>query len=240
MELTSSAALVLPSRERLALALDVERLDEAATWVDRVASEVGLFKVGLELFVAEGPAAVHAVHRRAACFLDLKLHDIPATVAGAVRSASRLNVRYLTVHAGGGPAMLQAAAEAKGPATTLLAVTVLTSMDRAELDALGEPRSARELVLSRARMAVDAGIGGLVCSPEEVAAVRAEVGPKIVLVVPGIRPAGAELGDQKRVGTPEDTLRAGADVLVVGRPIRSAHDPLAAARAIVQSIEASA
>jgi len=224
-------------RDRLAFALDVERLAEAERWVERLAPEVGVFKVGLELFVAEGPEAVVAVQRRgAACFLDLKLHDIPATVAGAVRSASRLGVRYLTVHAGGGPAMLRAAVEAAGPGTTLLAVTVLTSMDEAELAALGETRTARALVVDRARLAVQAGVRGLVCSAEECAAVREAVGPEIALVVPGIRPAGASLGDQKRVGTPAEAIRSGADVLVVGRPIRQAAEPVVAARSIVDEI----
>jgi orotidine-5'-phosphate decarboxylase len=237
----SSPPVPFPSaRDRLAFALDVDGLAEAERWASTLAEEVGVFKVGLELFVAAGPAAVEAVQRRgAACFLDLKLHDIPATVAGAVRSASRLGVRYLTVHAGGGPAMLRAAVEAAGPGTTLLAVTVLTSMDEAELAALGETRSARTLVVDRARLAVQAGVRGLVCSPEECAAVRAAVGPEIALVVPGIRPAGASLGDQKRVGTPAEAIRSGADVLVVGRPIRQAAEPVAAARSIVDEIAAA-
>lgn len=235
----SSPPVAFPSaRDRLAMALDVDGLADAEGWIERLAGEVGVFKVGLELFVAEGPPAVAAVHRRgAACFLDLKLHDIPATVAGAVRSASRLGVRYLTVHAGGGPAMLRAAAEAAGPSTTILAVTVLTSMDQAELSALGEGRTPRELVVARARLAVASGIRGLVCSPEECEAVRAAVGPGVALVVPGIRPAGSDTQDQRRVGTPTSAIRSGADVLVVGRPIRQAADPVAAARAIVAEID---
>ncbi len=238
MEQMSSPPVPFPSsRDRLAFALDVDRLSDAEGWIERLAPEVGVFKVGLELFVSEGPAAALAVHRRgAACFLDLKLHDIPATVAGAVRSASRLGVRYLTLHAGGGPAMLRAAVEAAGPATTLLAVTVLTSMDEGELEALGESRSARALVVDRARLAVQAGVRGLVCSAEECEAVRAAVGPEITLVVPGIRPSGAASHDQKRVGTPAEAVRSGADVLVVGRPIRNAAEPLAAARAIADEI----
>lgn len=241
----SSPPVVLPSplsspRARLAFALDVDGTARAREWIARLSPEVGLFKVGLELFVADGWAPVDAVHDAgAACFLDLKLHDIPATVAGAVRSAVRREVRYLTVHASGGAAMLRAAAEAAhGSGTTLLAVTVLTSMDEQELAGVGDTRSPSELVVRRAELAARAGIGGLVCSPQEVRAVRAAVGPDIALVIPGIRPAGADVGDQKRVGTPEGALADGADVLVVGRPIRDAADPASAARAIVQAIAA--
>lgn len=228
----------LAPRERIAFPLDVETADAAHHWVHRLAGEIDLFKVGLELFVAEGARAIDAVHTVGAhCFLDLKLHDIPATVAGAVRSAVRHRVRYLTIHAAGGAQMMRAAAEAAaGSETTLLAVTVLTSMDEAELVGVGDTRSARELVVRRAELAVRAGIPGLVCSPEEIAAVRVAVGSEVGLIVPGIRPVGAALGDQKRVGTPESALRDGANVLVVGRPIRNADDPVAAARAIVDAI----
>lgn len=227
--------------DRLAFPLDVGSLDEARAWIDRMRGVVTLYKVGLELFVAEGPAVIDAVHESgAACFLDLKLHDIPATVAGAVRSAVSKRVRYLTIHASGGEAMMRAAQEAvSGSTTTLLAVTVLTSMDSAELKAVGDgSASPAELVVRRAMLAQLSGIGGLVCSPAEIAAVRAAVGPKVALVIPGIRPEGSELGDQRRVGTPANALADGADVLVVGRPIRNAADPVAAARAIIDAITA--
>lgn len=224
--------------DRLAFPLDVGSLAEARLWIARMRGAVTLYKVGLELFVAEGPAVIDAVHESgAACFLDLKLHDIPATVAGAVRSAVRKRVRYLTIHAGGGEAMMRAAQEAaQGSNTTLLAVTVLTSMDAAELMAVGDARDPAELVVRRAVLAQRSGVGGLVCSPAEVAAVRAAVGPSTTLVIPGIRPEGSELGDQRRVGTPESALADGANVLVVGRPIRNAPDPIAAARAIIAAI----
>ncbi len=233
-------AFIRPAaRARLAFPLDVGTSSEASGWVDRLSGELDLFKVGLELFVADGASSIAAVHDRGKhCFLDLKLHDIPATVAGAVKSAVRHRVRYLTIHAGGGAAMMRAAVDAAaGSDTTLLAVTVLTSMDDAELAGVGDTRTASELVVRRAELAWAAGIRGLVCSPEEIRAVRAAVGPGMGLVVPGIRPTGSEVGDQKRVGTPESALASGADVLVVGRPIRNAPDPSAAARSIVAAIE---
>jgi orotidine-5'-phosphate decarboxylase len=195
--------------------------------------------VGLELFVAEGPAAVRAVQGAgAACFLDLKLHDIPATVAGAVRSAVDLGVLYCTVHAASGPLALEAACEAaRGSEMRLLAVTALTSLDAPALRAIGftvaEPL---DVVRRLAALALDAGIDGLVCSPHEVALVRQDVGPRVILVTPGVRPSSAPIGDQKRVATPEQAIRAGADVLVIGRPIRTAADPAAAARQIVAEI----
>ncbi len=227
---------VRPPRERLALPLDVPSLADASAWVERLAGEVGLFKVGLQLFVAEGPASVRLVHEAgAACFLDLKLHDIPATMAHAATSAARLGVRYLTVHAAAGPAALAAVAEAlRGSETEALAVTVLTSMDEASLDALGLAGPAPAVVERLGRLAWAAGIRGFVCSPLEVATLRDALGPAATLVVPGVRPAGSDVGDQRRVATPEAAVAAGADVLVVGRPIRRATDPQAAARAIVQ------
>jgi orotidine-5'-phosphate decarboxylase len=169
-------------------------------------------------------------------FLDLKFHDIPNTVAGAVRSAAGLGAKLMTVHAAGGPAMLEAARGAlEGTANSpeLLAVTMLTSMDAGQMGAIGIERSPAEQVELLARMGLGAGMRGFVCSPQEVGAVRALTGPGGILVVPGIRPAGAPIGDQKRIATPADTLRAGASYLVVGRPITQATDPAAAAQAIV-------
>ena len=230
----------LPVRERIALPLDVDGLEAARAWVAELRAEVGLFKVGLELYTAVGPAAVEAVHEAGArTFLDLKLHDIPATMAGAVRRAAALGVRYLTVHASAGPAALRACAEAAGPAMTVLAVTVLTSLDAGELDAIGLSGTPEAAAVRLARVADAAGIGGLVCSPAECAPIRAAIGERMVLVVPGIRPAGSSADDQRRTGTPTDAIASGADVLVVGRPIRSAPDPLAATRAIRAEIEAA-
>jgi orotidine-5'-phosphate decarboxylase len=230
------------ARERLVLPLDVPTLDEARAWVSRLHGEVGVFKVGLELFTAAGPDAVRMVHDAgAACFLDIKLHDIPRTVSHAVEAATRLGVRYLTVHAANGPTCLARAAEAaEGGPTRLLAVTVLTSLDAAELAAIGVAKGMKDTVLDRARMAAHAGIDGLVCSPEECGPIRGALGPDVLLVVPGVRPEGSAAGDQKRVATPARAIGDGADLLVVGRPIRDAKDPVAAARAIVAEIERAA
>lgn len=227
--------------ERIVLALDVDGLDEARRWIDLLQGEVGVFKVGLELYTAAGPAAVEAVHRAGAhCFLDLKLHDIPATMASAARAAAKQGVKYLTVHASAGPAALREVARAvEGTATTILAVTVLTSLDTAELGAIGLAGTPADAALRLARIARDAGVHGLVCSPHEVAELRGVVGSRGVLVVPGVRPAGSEVGDQRRVATPAATIRAGADLLVVGRPIRGVSDPRAAARAIADEIAAA-
>nr|WP_236605383.1 orotidine-5'-phosphate decarboxylase [Sandaracinus amylolyticus] len=228
-------------RERLVFPLDVEDLAEARLWIARLRDHVGVFKVGLELFTAIGPDAVRAVHDAdAACFLDLKLHDIPATMAGATASAVRLGVRYLTVHAAAGPAALRAVAgAAANSGTTLLAVTVLTSLDRGELDAIGMRGEPAEAAARLAGVARDAGVRGLVCSPHEVATLRGVIGEGGVIVVPGVRPAGADAGDQRRIATPSDAIAAGADLLVVGRPIRNAPDPEGAARAIASEIEAA-
>jgi orotidine-5'-phosphate decarboxylase len=209
----------------------------------RVAPAVGVLKVGLELFVAEGPAAV-ALGRELGLevFLDLKLHDIPETVDRAVATASALGVRYLTVHAGGGRAMLERAANRAAQAReplTILAVTVLTSLDAADLAALGVPEAPREHATRLAQLAWDAGVRGFVTSPAEASALRAALGPGALLVTPGIRPAGAAAFDQKRIATPAAAIADGADLLVVGRPIRDAADPLAAAQAVVGEIDAA-
>lgn len=225
------------AHERIVFPLDVSTIDEARTWLDRLGTHVGVYKVGLELFTAVGPAAVAAVHDAgAACFLDLKVHDIPATVASAVRSAVRMGVRYLTVHASAGPAALAAAAEAaQGTDTQLLAVTVLTSLDQGELDAIGLVGAPAEAVSRLAAVAHGSGVDGFVCSPHEVAALRAEM-PNATLVVPGVRPKGSATGDQRRTATPAEARASGADLLVIGRPIRLADDPVAAARSIADEI----
>jgi orotidine-5'-phosphate decarboxylase len=225
------------ARKRLIVALDVPGADAAIEFVNRLEGTCEWFKVGMELFTAAGPAVVEPlVARGHSVFLDLKFHDIPNTVAGAVRSAATLGVRLMTIHAGGGPVMLAAARAAldriEDP-PELLAVTVLTSMDAAQLVASGVDRTPAMQAELLARMGLSAGIRGFVCSPEEVAALRDLTGPEGVLAVPGIRPAGAAVGDQKRLATPAEALRRGASYLVVGRPITQAPDPAQAAEAIL-------
>ena len=224
---------------RLIVALDTVDVAQAGAWARAVAPHAGLVKLGLEFFAANGPAGYRQV-ASGPVFLDLKLHDIPNTVAGAVRAVLPLSPRMLTIHASGGAAMVQAArqaAEAGGDARPMiLAVTVLTSLDAAALAATGVASSPAEQVLRLGRMAVEAGADGLVCSPQEVAMLRQALGPSVKLVVPGIRPAGADTGDQARVMTPVDAVTAGADWIVVGRPITQAADPGAAAAAIATSI----
>ncbi len=231
-------------RDRLAFALDYSSLDLARAGAATVAAQVGVLKVGLELFVAEGPAATRLGHELGCdVFLDLKLHDIPETVERAVATAAGLGVKYLTLHAAGGARMLEAAArraEKESPSLKLLAVTVLTSLDDADLDAIGVAANSAEQVLRLAELALQHGIAGLVCSSAEVARLRRVLGPSALLVTPGIRPAGAAAGDQKRTGNPASAIRDGASLLVVGRPIRDAADPAAAARAILDEMSGSA
>jgi orotidine-5'-phosphate decarboxylase len=195
-------------------------------------------KVGLEAFLRDGAKAVElarAASGGCAIFLDLKLHDIPATVAGAARSVAHLEPTLLTVHAAGGAAMIRAAADAL-PDTLITAVTVLTSLTAADLDDIGIVGPALDAVRRLAVLSVNAGARALVCSPHEVAAVRAEVGPDIVLVTPGVRPAGAALNDQARVATPQQAIADGASLLVIGRPITGASDVSAAAAEIASSL----
>lgn len=226
------------ARARLIVALDVPDRGQAIVLADRLAGHVGMLKIGLELFVAEGPAIVRELrerHPELGLFLDLKLHDIPNTMAGAIRSASSLGARFVTVHAGSGIDHLRACVSEAGDATGILAVTVLTSQDAHACREAGHTRTPAELVEIRAAAAAEAGCAGLVCSGEELEAVS-KVAPKLVRIVPGIRPAGGEIGDQKRVMTPANAIVAGATHLVVGRPIRTANDPAAAADAIVAQI----
>ena len=221
---------------RICAALDVPDPAAAEKLAAKLAGHVGLFKVGLELFVAHGRAAVEAVRKSGLpIFLDLKLHDIPQTVESAARGVAALGVDYLTVHASGGAEMIRAARKAL-PRTKLLAVTALTSLGPEDLDAIG---LARDAVLRLARLAMGAGADGVVCSPQEVAILRATLGDRPLLVVPGIRPAGAAAGDQRRTGTPAEAVRAGASILVIGRPLRDAPDPAAAADAIAREIAAA-
>lgn len=222
---------------RLIVALDYPDADTALRLVDRLENAVSWYKVGLELYIGAGNTVVQSLVRHGfSVFLDLKLHDIPNQVAGAVRSASHSGASLLTIHAGGGPAMIEAAAKSAAAtenAPKILAVTVLTSMDQKQLSAVGVEGTPAEQVERLARMAINAGADGLVCSAEESGHLRQILGPKPLLVVPGIRPAGAALGDQKRVATPEAALRSGASYLVVGRPITEDSDPKAAAQAIL-------
>ncbi len=230
-------------QDRLIVALDFPSAGAAFALVERLGGQVRWFKVGLELYLADGNAVISELKRLGySVFLDLKLHDIPNTVAGAIRSVSRLGVDLLTVHAAGGSAMLRAAAAAaaeapQGPA--LLAVTVLTSMDSAELRETGVPAVPAQQVRQLAELAWEAGIGGLVCSPEEAGTLRAMLGPEVLLVTPGIRPAGTEAQDQKRMATPAAALASGASYLVVGRPITQAADPGEAAAAILREMGAA-
>ena len=224
------------------VALDMTDAAEAASLARRLRGHVGGVKLGLEFFVANGPGGIRAVSDAGLpVFLDLKLHDIPNTVAGAMASAAALNPAIVTTHAGGGAAMMRAASEAARKAKhppLVIAVTVLTSLDDQDLEAVGQRSPALEQAVRLALLAKESGLGGVVCSPHEVAAIRGRCGTDFKLVVPGIRPASAALGDQKRVMTPAQAIAAGADHLVIGRPITQAQDPVAAAQAIAAELRA--
>jgi orotidine-5'-phosphate decarboxylase len=233
------------TRNPILVAIDTQEVERARDLAQTLAGAVGGIKLGLEFFNANGPSGVSEVAGgRGDLFLDLKYHDIPNTVAGAVRAAMKLRPMILNVHAGGGPAMMKAALEAAETESArlgcarpkLIAVTVLTSMDDNDLSAVGQQGPAAEQVLRLAKLTRDCGLDGVVCSPREIAAIRAACGPDFTLVVPGIRPAGAAVGDQKRVMTPREAIDAGADWLVIGRPITGAPDPAAAAREILQEL----
>jgi len=229
---------VRPVKDRIIVALDTDATDAALETVKALSGEVGMFKVGMELFPRGGPELVRRIRASGFdVFLDLKFHDIPNTVAGAVRSAAALGVKFATIHASGGRAMLTAAAEAaRGTGTKLLAVTILTSLDDADLADVGFSLGTADAVSRLAGLAVSSGIEGIVCSAKEVDAVRTRVGKGITLVTPGVRMPSDAVGDQKRVVTPADAIRRGADYIVVGRPITKAVDPAAAARAIAASM----
>lgn len=224
--------------ERLIFALDVPTLNEARSLVETLYADVGVFKIGLELFTAAGPEALALAHKRGRkTFLDLKLHDIPATMERAVTAAVKLGASFLTVHAAAGPEALEAAARAaSGSRLRLLAVTLLTSADDALLDTLGLEGPVQSAVVRLAQIAIRNGIPGLICAPSDCETLRLELGSEPLLITPGVRLAGTDRQDQKRVGTPGSALAAGADLLVVGRPIRDAKEPRAAAQAIVQEI----
>lgn len=231
---------MLAARDRLIVALDVPNAAEAQRLTSDIGEAAGFFKIGKQLFTAEGPGVVRDL---VACgrsvFLDLKFHDIPNTVAGAVASAAKLGVSMMTVHASGGSKMLKAAVEAAGSGPKILAVTVLTSLSNEDLGEIGVAGRVRDQVLRLGALARACGCAGVVASPNEVAEIRRELGAGFDIVTPGVRPAGADKGDQARVATPAEAIFAGATHLVVGRPITAASDPAAAARAIVNEIEAA-
>ena len=227
-----------PAKTQLIVALDVDTLDAAAHLVYRLGPAVEWYKVGKQLFTRHGPAAVRQLKEAGKhVFLDLKFHDIPNTVAQAVRSAAAIGADLTNVHASGGPAMLRGAAQAARESGILvIAVTVLTSMDRAELAAIGLDLDPAQQVVRLATLSRDCGVPGVVCSPLEVPLVRQACGLEFVLVVPGIRPAGAQSDDQKRVMTPRQAAEAGTNFIVVGRPITAAEDPAAAAAAVLRDL----
>lgn len=228
-------------KDRIYVALDTPDVGAAIAMAQQLAGYVGGVKLGKEFFVANGPDAVRAVGGLGMpVFLDLKFHDIPNTVAGAVRSALPSTPAILNVHAMGGSAMMRAAKEAldagEGPAPMLIAVTVLTSLGDEDLAELGISANAEDQVVRLAKLTQSCGLDGVVCSPREIGPIRAACGDDFKLVVPGIRPSWAATGDQKRITTPSDAVASGADYLVIGRPITSADDPVKAAKMIADEI----
>ncbi|MDQ1681283.1 MAG: orotidine-5-phosphate decarboxylase [Frankiaceae bacterium] len=234
-----SSPQFLGDRAPIAVAIDTPDRETAALWSNAVSPYVQLLKIGLELFCRTGPDIVNVVRggTGVGLFLDLKLHDIPNTVAGAASAVARLKPHYLTVHATGGAAMIRAAVDA-APDVRIAAVTVLTSLDDEAMRSVGLTGPAGEATRRLAVLAVGAGARALVCSPHEVAAIRAEVGPDITLITPGVRPVGSDIGDQARVGTPAQAIADGADLLVIGRPITGDPDPRTAAARIAASLRA--
>lgn len=218
------------------VALDVETADEARSIVSRLRPRVNFFKVGLELYAAAGMPLVRELIREGCdVFLDLKLYDIPETVKRAVAQIARLPIRLLTVHAV--PSVMRAAVEGRASAgVKILGVTVLTSFGPADLRDLGYTCDASELVAARTRQALEAGVDGVVCSPLEAATARAIAGPRLVIVTPGVRSAGKSVGDQKRVATPAEAIRGGADYIVIGRQITRAHEPAGEAARVLEEI----
>jgi len=237
-----------PPSERLLCALDTTDPVQAAGLAEKLRAHVGGVKLGLEFFGAAGPAGfAHVAKSGLPIFLDLKLHDIPNTVAKAIHALMPLKPAIMTIHTGGGQAMMMAAAKAATeaandvgcPRPIMVGVTILTSMDEDDLRAIGLSPSVSDQVVRMAQLAKTSGLDGVVCSPFEITAIRAACGPDFILVVPGIRPAGSAKGDQKRVMTPAEALAKGADYIVIGRPITEADDPVVAAKNIAQEINAS-
>ena len=230
-------AAVTNPRERIIVALDVPTCEAALTLVRLLSPHPGLFKIGLQLYTAAGPDVIRAVRDLGGrIFLDLKLHDIPSTVGRAVEGANSLGVEMLTVHLCGGRAMIEAATQARRPEMLLLGVTVLTSASDATLREAGVNSSIETQVLRLAKLGVDAGIGGIVASAQEARPLRQAFGDSLGIVTPGIRPAGSNAADQKRITTPAEALEAGADYLVIGRPITAAPDPRAALERIAAEL----
>ncbi len=217
----------VPSNEKIIVAVDAPDLESARRLIGPLADLGCLFKIGLQLFTAEGPSIVRDVKSLGAkVFLDLKFHDIPNTAREAVHSAVRLGVDMTTIHLAGGPAMVaESVKAAEGSPTLVLGVTVLTSMDDATLDIIGVPRPAGDQVLHLAEMGAQCGLRGVVASPHEITTLREEFGHGLVIVTPGVRPAGSDIGDQRRVMTPGEAIRCGADYLVIGRPITGDASP---------------
>lgn len=228
------------TRKSLIVALDLPDAVSANQLVDRLGDSISFYKIGMQLFTSAGPELVRSlIGRGKKVFLDLKFHDIPNTVAGGVKSAAALGVSMLTIHAVGGPKMLKAAVDAAATCPNppiLLGVTVLTSISDETMGSIGVFRSVNDQVLHLAKLANEAGFGGFVSSPSESGALRKLFGPRVAIVVPGIRPAGADAGDQARIATPAVAVRNGASHLVVGRPITEAKDPVAAAKLILEEI----
>ena len=224
----------MQAHDRLVVALDVSNREDALRLVDDLHGAVGMFKIGLQAFIANGPSIVReVVERGERVFLDLKIHDIPNTAQNAIAEAASLGASIATVHAAGGEAMLRACAQ---DSLLVLAVTVLTSLDDAELQRIGLTGSAAENAVRLARLAQTAGLRGVVASPHEIAAIRDACGPGLVILTPGIRPKGSDAGDQRRTMTPREAIDAGADYIVVGRPITNAADPRSAALRIVEEV----
>jgi orotidine-5'-phosphate decarboxylase len=236
----------MAAKDRIIFALDVGDLASAKGWAKTLGGSVGWFKVGLELFTAAGPEVVELITGSGIrCFLDLKFHDIPNTVAGAVRSATRLKAEMMTIHISGGREMIQAAVKAADDESAclgiarpkLIGVSVLTSLCQDDLPGLGVDKPLKDHVSGLVSLACGQGIGGIVCSPADLPFVRPMVPQGTVIITPGIRPQWSETGDQKRFATPASAISAGADLMVIGRPISHAPDPLDAVKKIVDEIE---
>ena len=225
-----------PAAEKIIVALDVATEKEALALMVLLSGEVGAFKIGLQSYTTTGPGLIRAAFLLGPVFLDLKLHDIPNTVAKAVESAGKLGVKMLTIHLSGGSEMIRAAVAARSDDMLLLGVTVLTSSTDKTLAEIGIAEKTSDHVLRLARLGVANGIDGLVASPHEARMLRAEFGDKIKIVTPGIRPAGSDPGDQKRFATPREAIDAGADYLVIGRPVTGAADPKAAVQRVVEEL----
>jgi orotidine-5'-phosphate decarboxylase len=235
----NSERLAISPRDRLIVALDVASQSGALNLVSELRDDVGLFKIGLQLYTSLGPEIVRAVKDSGArVFLDLKLHDIPNTVAKAVAAASDLGVDMLTIHLSGGRAMISAAAAEAGDDLLLLGVTVLTSIDAAMLAEVGVNRTIEEQVCALAHLGAECGVNGVVASPHEIGGIRELMKDRLKIVTPGVRPAWSEPGDQKRFSTPREALDAGADYLVIGRPITAHPQPREAARKIAEELSA--